>query len=497
VSEEARNTDAMAETVVSVPGGKSERPPPEDDLTGAPLDHFVVGVRLGRGGMGAVYAAHDTSLDRQVAIKVVRDDVHLENDQVERFLREARAQAKLNHPNIVHIYYIGRRQTRGRDDSLFFAMEHVRGGDLDAILKSKERMEPELARTAMIQVAQGLRAAARAGVIHRDIKPSNLMRTEEGTLKIADFGLAKPLDGDVQITQRGALVGSPWYMAPEQILGEEIDFRADMYSLGACFFHLLAGKPAYDGPRPMAVVTRHLNDPIPHLPRDVPSSIDRVVRRLLAKKAEDRYRNYDDLIADLEAAAPTRRSYAALATRAAAAVVDFIVAAVLIGVLSWPGLILYFVLVTLGHAWRGQTPGKYLLQIHVRRDDGSSLGIWRSLMRTLAAMWMPLVTGATIGLSAGLPELIMTIEKLRPQSLGNLETFLVAMAISHGLLTLLWLGGLLLAGFHPKRKTVHDLLVGSVVTYRLEPEQRAPTKEQRVSAPRVEADRSEHPTRVE
>src|SRR5690606_15172851 len=132
-------------------------------------------------------------------IKVLRGDVTRQPGMTERFLREARSQARLNYPNIVHIYYIGRRTTDDGEGSLFFAMERIAGGDLEALLQRGETMPPEEARQAMIQVAHGLRAAHRAGVIHRDIKPSNLMIGDEGILKIADFGLAKPVDGDNSI----------------------------------------------------------------------------------------------------------------------------------------------------------------------------------------------------------------------------------------------------------------------------------------------------------
>ncbi|MBZ0121712.1 MAG: protein kinase [Sandaracinaceae bacterium] len=478
--------DALAQTLVSVPGAGSQvksTPPPAGDsesLTGTRLDHFVVGARLGIGGMGEVYAAHDTSLDRAVAIKVLRDDVHLEKDHIDRFLREARAQARLNHPNIVHIYYIGQRPSgsgqRSGQSSLFFAMERVLGGDLDRVVREGSRLDPEDARQYMLQVAKGLRAAQRGGVIHRDVKPSNLMCTEDGLVKIADFGLAKPVESDLQITQRGALVGSPWYMPPEQILGEEIDFRADMYAMGACFYHLIAGKVVFDGPRPMVVCTKHLNDPVPSVRKErpeVPEALAAIVERLLAKKPDDRYPSYDALIAALEAAAPAQKTYAGVVARAAAATIDFLVLAVAIGVLGWPGLLLYLIAVTLAQAWRGQTPGKYFLQIEARRDDGSRLGPVRSIARTLSSLWMPIVTGATIALSAGLPELLQAIDKLGPRHIGGLQSFIVATAISQGVLTLLWLGGLLMSAFHPKRKTLHDLIAGSVVTYRLAPDHKS------------------------
>ncbi len=449
-----------------------------DGLIGASLDHFTIEQRLGQGGMGEVYAARDTSLDRPVAIKVLRGDVLLQPGMVDRFLREARSQARLNHPNIVSIHYIGRRRLPGGAESLYFAMERVTGGDLDALLRRRETMPPEEARQAMIQVAQGLRAAHRAGVIHRDIKPSNLMISPDGILKIADFGLAKPVDGgDNQITQEGAMVGSPWYIAPEQAVADDIDHRADMYAMGASFHHLLVGKPPFDGPRPMAVVAKHLSEPLVPLSKSaphVPPQLARIVERLLEKKPDDRYPDYDALLADLESAAPERRAYAPITTRAVAVLGDFLLAGALIGALDWIGLVVYLALVTIGHGWRGQSPAKYLLGIEVRREGGGPLGFPRALLRTLVSLWMPILTGAIIALTSGVPELLSTIESMRPADLASLQNMLIAMAISQGFLTLLYVAGLGVAIFHPRKKTLHDLAVGSVVTYRLKHEPAPP-----------------------
>ena len=254
-------------------------------------------------------------------------------------------------------------------------------------------------------------------------------------------------------------------------MAEEIDHRADMYAMGAAFYHLLSGKPPFDGPRPMAVVAKHLSEPLvplakvaPHVPRP----LARVVETLLEKKPDDRYEDYDALIAALEQAAPSQRAYAPFTTRAVAVLVDFLVAGLLIGFLGWIGLLVYLAIVTLGHAWRGQSPAKFLFGIEVRRDDGSRLGPGRALLRTLVSLWMPILTGATIALTAGIPELLETIESLHPTHIGDLQNVLIAMAISQGFLTLLYVAGLSVALFHPEGKSLHDLAARSVVTYRLE-----------------------------
>lgn len=468
------DSQALAETVAapSEAGALLDRAAddPDASLTGAELDHYVIGERIGKGGMGEVYVARDTSLDREVAIKVLRSDVTAHASMSDRFRREARAQARFNHPNIVHIYYIGERPMPTGEASLFFAMERVDGGDLDDLLRRSETMPPEDARQAMMQVARGLRAAHRVGVIHRDIKPSNLMVSSEGVIKIADFGLAKPMDGDNQITQEGALVGSPYYIAPEQAIGDAIDHRADMYALGAAFHHLLVGQPPFDGPRPMAVVAKHLSEdltPLRESAPHVPAALAAIVERLLEKKPEDRYADYDALLGALEEAAPRHRAHAPFMTRFFAALLDFLVAGVLIGLLGWIGLLLYLAIVTVGHAWRGQSPAKFLLGIEVIRDDGRRLGWGRAALRTLAQLWMPILAGALIALSSGVPELLGTIEQLNPESLDDLQGILIALGISHGAITLLWFVGLGLALFHPNDKTVHDMVIGTQVVYRL------------------------------
>lgn len=462
---------ALAATLAapSEPGVSASPATAGMSLSGTRLDHFEIGERIGKGGMGEVYDAVDTSLDRRVAIKVLRGEVTALPGMTDRFLREARAQARFNHPNIAHIYFIGHRPTPSGEASLYFAMERIEGGDLDGVLRSGETMAPEDARLAMLQVARGLGAAKRAGVIHRDIKPSNLLIARDGVIKIADFGLAKPMDGDSEITSEGSLVGSPYYIAPEQAMGDEVDFRVDMYSMGAAFHHLLVGRPPFEGPRPMAVIAKHLSEDLVPLAKsapDVPAPLARIVERLLSKKARDRYAHYDELTADLELAAPGVRLFAPVATRAAAALGDFLLAGILIGFFGWIGLVAYLAIVTIGVGWRGQSPVKFLLGIEIRRDHGEKVGWIRAAARTVASLWMPILAGATIVLSSGIPELLEHMEGLQADSLSDLQNLLIASGLSHGFLTVLYFVGLGLALFHPEQKTVHDIVAGTIVVYR-------------------------------
>ncbi len=452
-----------------------------DSLLGFDLDHFTLERRLGQGGMGTVYLARDRSLDRRVALKMLRDDLNQRSGHEERFLREARAQARLTHPNVVQIYYIGHRPKRadGAGGSLYFAMELVEGGSLDESIERGERLPPEDARKAMIEVTRGLRAAHRAGIIHRDVKPSNLLRDANGFIKIADFGLAKPLEqpDDAAITQEGAMIGSPAYMAPEQARGAPLDARCDMYALGACFYHLVTGQPVFTGQSPLAVIAKHLTQPIVPVNTvapEVPKKLAVILERLLEKDREQRYADYDALLEELEAAAPRTVEYAGFWTRSAAVLIDMMLAAGLVALLGWPGMVLHFAHVILGHAYFGQTLAKYFLRIRVVRLDGTRLGLWRSFVRTVASLWFFVVAGGSMALYSGYGKLLTTVELMRPDQIEEAQHLLVAAAISNGMLTLLFAAGLGLAGFHKQKRAFHDLIVGSMVTYTVGAPARAP-----------------------
>jgi uncharacterized RDD family membrane protein YckC/tRNA A-37 threonylcarbamoyl transferase component Bud32 len=424
--------------------------------------------------MGAVYVARDRSLDRRVAVKVLPDELAHEPELQERFVREARAQARLNSPQVVHIYYIGKTPAAPNGtSSLYFAMELVDGGALEGVLAQGERLDAERARRLMIQVARGLRDAQAAGIIHRDIKPSNLLIDRNGDVKIADFGVAKPVGGtDVQITQDGAVVGSPLYMAPEQARGEAVDHRADMYALGCTFYHLMAGKPPFEGQTPLAIVSKHLTLPPAPLaeaaPR-MPPALAAIVDRLIRKDPERRYADYAALIEALERAAPESTQFGGFWARGAAVAIDVVLAGTVIGLIGWPGLVAHLVYVTVAHAWAGQTAGKYLMNLQVRRADGRRLGYGRSTARTLASLWLPFLAGLVILLSEGRSELRLTIERMQPRELDAFQALLLAIVIGNALLTLLYVAGLGLAAFHPQKRAAHDLVVGSEVVYKLRP----------------------------
>ncbi len=468
----ATPSEAFDETLLAQSGPRSRSR--EDDVerwVGIDLDHFTIKSALGSGGMGAVYLAHDRSLDRQVALKILPEQLADRPELQERFVREARAQARLQSAHVTHIYFVGRTPpTEVHPSSLYFAMEYVDGGTLESYIEDNERLDPEKARLAMIQVAHGLRAAQSANIIHRDIKPSNLLVSKDGTIKIADFGVAKPLDDtESQITQDGMVVGSPLYMPPEQAKGETIDHRADQYALGASFFHLLAGRPPFDGPTPLAVVSKHMTEAPPKLDTSegVPAQLATIIDRLLSKDRGGRYETYDELIAALEAAAPGAVQYGGFWTRAAAVLVDVGLAGFVIGFLGWPALAVHLVYVTIAHAYRGQTLGKYLLNLRATRSDGAPLGLGRSFVRTVISLWLPFMIGATILFTEGRGQLTAVIEQMQPAQFEAFQSFLIALAVGNALLSVLYLAGLGLALVHPQKRAAHDLLCGSQVIYAL------------------------------
>jgi predicted Ser/Thr protein kinase len=259
--------------------------------------------RIGAGGMGVVYLALDEALQRHVALKTLLPALAADPEFVARFKREAQSAAALNHPNITQIYTIGQE---GRVP--FFAMEMIRGQSLDAVLREKGAIPASEAVGYILQAAKGLRHAAQKKLIHRDIKPSNLMLTEDGVLKITDFGLAKAARSETQLTATGEVLGSPGYISPEQASGAALDSRSDIYSLGATFYHLVTGRLPFEAPTPVAMIVKHMSEPL-RSPRAintaVPYPIASAIQKMMAKRPGERFQDYDALIRELERAQAT------------------------------------------------------------------------------------------------------------------------------------------------------------------------------------------------
>ena len=216
--------------------------------------------------MGEVYLARQVSLNRPVALKVLRPDLLTRPDYLSRFEAEATAVAKLNHPNIVHIYTLG-----VVDGVRFIAMEYVQGTNLREFLQKKGALDFPLALSIMRQAGVAVGAAGELGLVHRDIKPENLLLTRKGQVKVADFGLCRDLDAEeVHLTQPGITMGTPAYMSPEQAQGHTLDHRSDLYSLGVTFYHMLTGEVPFRADSPLAVALKHVKD-TPVSPRGPPA----------------------------------------------------------------------------------------------------------------------------------------------------------------------------------------------------------------------------------
>ncbi|HUT60159.1 MAG TPA: serine/threonine-protein kinase [Phycisphaerae bacterium] len=259
--------------------------------------------KLGAGAMATVYKAVQLSLDRVVAIKILPRKLSENAEYVELFYKEGKAAAKLNHPNIVQAIDVG--EANGFH---YFVMEYVRGHTLyDELAEGKVFTEQE-ALQVILQIARALKHAHEQGLIHRDVKPKNIMITEGGTAKLADMGLARSA-ADIEAAQAeaGRAFGTPYYISPEQIRGEvDIDFRADIYSLGATLYHLVTGRVPFEAPRPVAVMQKHLKEPLTppdHINTKLSAGVGEVVEVMMAKERSRRYASTADMLMDLEAIA--------------------------------------------------------------------------------------------------------------------------------------------------------------------------------------------------
>jgi tRNA A-37 threonylcarbamoyl transferase component Bud32 len=262
------------------------------------FDHFVVLETLGMGGMGTVYKARDTRLDRLVALKLLRRDLSAEKDHASRFQHEARIAASVNHPNVIQIFSSGTDH-----DRFYVVMELVEHGSLDDLIEQRKQLPEQQVLESGIQVARGLRAAHRRGLIHRDVKPANILYVDEHTTKISDFGLAG-IAGEGAET-RAEIWGTPYYIAPERLLKEPEDFRGDIYSLGATLFHAVAGKAPIEGETNAAAELLNLKKQPLNL-RDVVPEVSEatagILQRMIAPDPAQRFSSYDELVSNLEEA---------------------------------------------------------------------------------------------------------------------------------------------------------------------------------------------------
>jgi serine/threonine-protein kinase len=271
-------------------------PPRAASLVGRRLGHYEILEKLGEGGMGAAYRAEDTTLRRQVALKVLPADLANNAVPIERFQREAETLAALDHPNIVHIFSVEKA-----DGVRFLTMQLVEGKPLLELIPDGGMPLSRVLELA-IPIADALAAAHAKGIIHRDLKPGNVMVTDEGQLRVLDFGLAKA-PGQALITGTGVRLGTPTYMSPEQVKGESVDQRSDLWSLGILLYEMMTGRPPFEGDTTEAVLHSVLLEEPEFSVAVVPPAVRPILRQALAKAPEDRYPSAKELLDDLRAVA--------------------------------------------------------------------------------------------------------------------------------------------------------------------------------------------------
>ncbi|MEO0294288.1 MAG: protein kinase [candidate division WOR-3 bacterium] len=255
---------------------------------------------IGEGGMGKVYLARDELLGRLVAIKILSEKTVQDREAKARFLREAQAMASIEHPNIVRVYNFGESEKR-----TYIVMEYIDGEPLSKKIKTLGKLSLEDALKILRQVISALEAVWERGIVHRDIKPSNILIDKKNQIHITDFGLAKPLkmEGGITLTPSGYILGTPYYVSPEQAQGKQTDFRSDIYSVGIMFYEMLTGKPPFEGNTPFSIVDKHLHEPLPSVKETlpyIPDGVCRLLEKMTQKDMNKRPSSYNEIIKEID-----------------------------------------------------------------------------------------------------------------------------------------------------------------------------------------------------
>lgn len=278
----------------------SERDPDKGALAGKKIGGYQLVERLGVGGMGEVYKAVQLSLGRQVALKILSPELTNDRTFVERFLREARAAGRLNHPNIVQVHDSGEQQ-----GTYYFSMEYVDGGSVQDLITGGRRLPEGRGTEITLQAARALDYAQKVGMVHCDVKPDNLMLTSSGDVRLADLGIAKQTNERGSVDQSEGVFGSPHYMAPEQARGLPLDHRSDLYSLGITYYRMLLGRVPFNGKDAKEIMEHQVFDE-PEDPHNIDSTLSpmiyTILNRLMRKRPGERYQSAANLIVDLEIA---------------------------------------------------------------------------------------------------------------------------------------------------------------------------------------------------
>ncbi|HYF48251.1 MAG TPA: protein kinase [Planctomycetota bacterium] len=282
----------IGDTVLELVDEKSE--PINIEIPG-----YTILEKIGAGGMGTVYKARQLSMDRVVAMKVLNERYSSNSEFVDRFIREARAAGRLNHPNVIHVHDISKANGRH-----YFSMEFVDGSSIKDLLRVEKKIPYKRTLDIVLQCAKALEFAHENQIVHRDVKPDNIMLTKEGIVKIADLGIAKTFEEAApSAKEHRRVMGTPHYMAPEQALGKPIDHRVDIYSLGATMYHMLTGTTPFNGNTAHEILKAHIQEslpPIQDIAGDTPDPVCFIVERMMAKLPEKRYASMSKLIEDIE-----------------------------------------------------------------------------------------------------------------------------------------------------------------------------------------------------
>jgi len=271
-------------------------------LVGKQLDNYGTIKFIGSGSMGGVFQGWDVALEREVALKVISFELSSQGNFRDMFIEEARMISELEYPNIAQIYYAGTS-----NDILYYAMEFINGDTLAEMIRKYLKLNPVKGVDYLIAVCKALDFVNKKNIIHRDIKPENIMVNNEGVVKIVGFGVGKINEAATSGRQQAAIISSPLYMSPEFPAGRPLDYRSDIYSLGASFYHAFTGYPPFDGDSVQDVLSRHLNSPLTPLKEknpEIPNVLGKIIEKMMAKDPQDRYQDYQGVITSLEAIRP-------------------------------------------------------------------------------------------------------------------------------------------------------------------------------------------------